>query len=79
MTDQDPRNDQRPEPSAPAVGSQLRAKIEWYQCHCREYYKVDVSELAVRLALAAESRGNGSDYECRAANAMRFETILANT
>ena len=53
-------------------------RIDWHIKQCRVRHATEVSELAVRLALAASERGNSASYEWEAYNAMRFESILAN-
>lgn len=59
-------------------GSARDPRIDWHIKQCRVRHATEVSELAVRLALAASERGNSASYEWEAYNAMRFEAILAN-
>lgn len=63
-------------PLAPASGSARSSEVEWYIGHCHRQYAREVTPLAVRLALAASSRGGAAHHDWVAENAMHFQSTL---
>lgn len=52
-------------------------RIEWHIKECRRRYGTEVTELAVKLALAAHERGDNDEaHDWEAHNAMSFQVVL---